>query len=245
MGQPTPGNIGRIKEAGIGKKAHRGARAPPGRFLHRYQGPLGHAGLEALAPALPIAQHFDLQPASQSVHDRNPHAVKAAGKAVVFVGELPAGVKTGQDQLDPGDAVFRVHIHRHTPAVVAHGDGAPLLQHHLDAPGMARKRFVDAVVHHFLHQVVRPGRIRVHAGTFADRFKAREYLDRFGRIGCFRHDLPFELTGGSGGGGAPPKNEGHVTPVLGWAQAPRPQGRGAQRRSPAPSRAPGIRQGRR
>ena len=133
--------------------------------------------------------------------------MEAAGKPVIVIGELPAGVQAGEDQLDPGDAVLRVHIHGHAPAVVADGDGAPLFQHHLDAPGVARKRFVDAVIHHFLHQVVRPGRVRVHAGTFADGLKTREYLDRFGRIGCFRHDLPFKLTGGSGGGGPTEKRK--------------------------------------
>ena len=208
MGQPASRNIGRIKEASVGRKAHGGAGAPPGRFLHRFEGTLGHAALEALTPAQPIAQHLNLQPAREGVHHRNPHAVKATGKAVIFIGKLAPGMKAGKDQLDPGDAVLRVHIDGHAPAIVAHGDGAPLLQHHLDAPGMARKRFIDAVIHHFLHQVVGPGRVRVHPRTFTNGLEAGEYLDRLGRIGCFRHDLPFELAGGSGGGGTPPESWG-------------------------------------
>jgi hypothetical protein len=54
----------------------------------------------------------------QRVDHRHADPVQAAGEAVVLVRKLAAGVQPGEDQLDPGDALLGVDVHRHAAAVV-------------------------------------------------------------------------------------------------------------------------------
>ena len=77
--------------------------------------------------------------------------------------------------LDGGLLLHRVHVDRDAAAVVGDADAAVVLQHHVDAGGVARHRLVDRVVHDLLDQVVQTaltGGADVHAGPLADRLEA-------------------------------------------------------------------------
>lgn len=65
-----------------------------------------------------IAANRDLNPFGEGVDHRDPHPMQTTGKLIVFVGELTTGMQFGKDQLDPGDPLLRVNIHRHTTAIV-------------------------------------------------------------------------------------------------------------------------------
>ena len=72
-----------------------------------------------------------------------------------------------------------VDVDRHAPAVVHDLHRLITAQGDFDAPGKARKRFVDAVVHDFLDEVIRASGVGVHAGALAHRLESREDLDGF------------------------------------------------------------------
>jgi len=110
--------------------------------------------------------------------------VQAAGELVVLVGELAAGVQLGKDQLDTGNALFGVDVHRHAAAIVADFQRVIGVQNDLHRPGVASQGFVDAVVDDFLGQVVGPAGVGVHARPLADRVKAREDFDGVCVIGA-------------------------------------------------------------
>jgi len=105
--------------------------------------------------------------------------VQTTGELVVLVGELAAGVKLGEDQLDARHTLFRVDVHRHATAVVDHFQRIVLMQDHLNRAGMAGEGFVDAVVDDFLGQMVGPRGIGVHARALAHRVEAGKNLDGF------------------------------------------------------------------
>ena len=109
-----------------------------------------------------------------------------AGELVVLVGELAAGVQLGQDQLDAGDALFRMDVHRHAATVVDHLEGVVGVQDHLHLARMTGQGLVHAVVDDFLGQVVGPGGVGVHARALAHRIESGEDFDGVGVIGVLR-----------------------------------------------------------
>ena len=112
------------------------------------------AVLEGNGVAGTVAGHFDFQPSRQRSDHRDAHAVKATREPVARRGELTARVKLGQDELDPGDAVFRVQVDRHAAAVILDFDGSVAVKHHADARSMTRQRLVDTVVDDLLGEVI-------------------------------------------------------------------------------------------
>ena len=131
----------------------------------------GRATLVALPIAGAAALHFHFQPRRQRVHHRHADAVQAAGKGVVLAVELAAGVQAREDQFNAGEAMFRMHIHRHSAAVIGHLDGAIGADDDIDAATEAGKHLIDAVVHHLLNEMVGAGGVGVHAGAPAHRFQ--------------------------------------------------------------------------
>jgi hypothetical protein len=112
--------------------------------------------------------------------------VQAAGDRVGVAVELAAGVQNGHDDLDGGPLLDRVHADRDSAAVVDHPDPAVVLQHDLDARGVAGHRLVDGVVHDLPDQVVQPalaGGSDVHAGALAHRLQPLENRDRRRTVG--------------------------------------------------------------
>src|SRR5690606_3387606 len=121
-----------------------------------------------------------------------------AGELVVLVGELAAGVQLGEDQLDAGDAFFRVDVHRHAAAVVDHFQRVVLVEDHLDGRGVAGQRLVDAVVDDFLGQVVGARGVGVHARALAHRVQTGQYFDGIGVVGVLLGHKRFRSSSKSG-----------------------------------------------
>src|SRR5690606_29503752 len=128
----------------------------------------------------------------ERVDHRNAHAVQTTGHLVAVVVELTAGVQHGHDHLGRRHAFFLVDVHRNAATVVAHGDGLIGVDGDADFGAVAGQRFVDGVIHHLEHHVVQAGAVigvaDVHAGAFAHRIKALQYLDIGGVVGVlFAH----------------------------------------------------------
>ena len=82
-----------------------------------------------------------------------------------------------EDQLDAADFLFRMDVDRHAAAVVRDFQRAVLVQHDVDALGVAGERLVDRVVDDFVREMVRAAGVRVHAGSPAHRIEPAEYFD--------------------------------------------------------------------
>ena len=93
-----------------------------------------------------------------------------------------AGVQPGQNEFDARDLFLRVFIDRHPATVIGDLEGSVRMQRHVDSLAVAGDGFVDTIVDHLVGQVIRPGRIGVHARTAPDRIKAAEYLDVSGIV---------------------------------------------------------------
>ena len=114
--------------------------------------------------------------------------MQAAGELVVFVREFTARVQAAEDQLHGGNALFRVNIHRHAAPVVDNFQRLVGVKDHVDASGMPRQRFIDAVINNFLAQMVGTGGVGIHPRTAAHRLKPGEHLNGIGIIGL-GHDF--------------------------------------------------------
>ena len=109
--------------------------------------------------------------------------MQAAGELVVLVRELAAGVQARQDQLDAADLLLRMDVDRHAAAVVRDLQRAVLVQHHVDALGVAGQRLVDGVVDDFVREMIRATGVRVHAGAPAHGIEPAQYFDVGGGVG--------------------------------------------------------------
>ena len=173
-----------VEDGGLGEyfriRPERGLRARVLGSAHPLQLLAGLAVVECDLVFRAVAAHVHLDARGERVHHRHAHAVQATGHLVSFAAELAAGVQDGQNDLDRGDLLFRMLVHRDAAAIVGDGDGVVGMDPYLDLVAIAGKRLVDGVVHHLVHQVVqaaRPGRADVHAGALAHRFQPFEYLD--------------------------------------------------------------------
>ena len=119
--------------------------------------------------AVPFDPHF--QVFRQAVDHGHAHAVQATGEPVILVGKLAPRVQAGEDDFHAGEFLARVYIHGYAPAVVCHRDGVVLVQDDLDLVCVFDDGLIDAVVHHFLHQVIGPGSVGVHARPLAHRLE--------------------------------------------------------------------------
>ena len=152
----------------------------------------GHGVRVVLAPDPPVEVDLDVERAGQRVDHGDADAVQAAGDRVGIAVELAARVQDRHDHLDGGLLLHRVHVDRDAAAVVEDAHAAVVLEHHVDAGGVARHRLVDGVVHDLLDHVVQTaltGGADVHAGPLADRLEALENGDRRRAVAAllFRH----------------------------------------------------------
>ena len=100
--------------------------------------------------------------------------MQAAGGAVGAAAELPAGVELGVDELDAGQATGGLDVHRDAAPVVAHLDGAVVVDDDGDGVPVALEGLVDGVVHdlpHAVHEAALIGGADVHAGALAHRLE--------------------------------------------------------------------------
>ena len=122
----------------------------------------------------------------EGVHDRDAHAVQAAGDLVGVVVELAARVQDREDDLERRHALLlRVLLDGDAAAVVLDRDGVVRMDGHLDLGAVARHGLVDRVVDDLPHEMVqaRGGRgSDVHAGTLAHSLETLEDLDVFASV---------------------------------------------------------------
>ena len=166
--QAWNGKFRRVEVFRVGQETHAGAGFLFRAAVHHLQIEGFVAVFEADARHLTIAPDGHFQHLRQRVNHRHTHAVQTTGKLIVVVGEFTTGVQLAEDQLDPGDAVLRVNIGRHTAAVVQHRHGAIAVQCDFHIGGMPCQRFVHGVVDHFLRQMVGAGGVGVHPRAFTD-----------------------------------------------------------------------------
>ena len=120
------------------------------------------------------------QPFGQRVDDARAHAVQTAGDLIASAAELAARVQHGVDDLERGTARLRLNVDRNAAAVIHNGDGVALVDRHLNFRAVARKRFVDGVIHNFIDEVMQAAHRRradVHARALAHRLQSFEHLD--------------------------------------------------------------------
>ena len=130
---------------------------------------LRHAPAVHLLPALPVPADGHLKALGKRVDAGDAHAVQAARHLVGGVVELAARVELGHDHLNGGDLLLGVDVHGDAAPVVADRDAVVHVEHDFDARAVARHRFVDGVVHHFVHEVMQTTVIRaadVHGRAF-------------------------------------------------------------------------------
>jgi hypothetical protein len=122
-----------------------------------------------------VAGDFDFEPFGDGVDALGADAVGAAGKDVAALAVLAAGVERGEDHLDAGNLVDRVDVDGNAAAFVADGNGAVDVDGDFDFLAVTGEMFVDGVVEHLGNTMVERafvGAADVHAGLFADGFKA-------------------------------------------------------------------------
>ena len=130
---------------------------------------LRHAPAVHLLPAFPVPADGHLKALGKRVDAGDAHAVQAARHLVGGVVELAARVELGHDHLNGGDLLLGVDVHGDAAPVVADRDAVVHVEHDFDARAVARHRFVDGVVHHFVHEVMQTTVIRaadVHGRAF-------------------------------------------------------------------------------
>ena len=153
------------------------------------------AALKPLGIYLAVAGNFHFQPFGQRVHHRRAHAVQTAGHLVAAAAEFTTGVQHGQHHRDGGDAHFVVDTDRDTATVILDADDVTRQNVHINVGAIPRQRFVDGVIHNFVHQMVqsaRAGGADVHTGALTHRFQPLQHLDLafvIGRLGA--HHLFF------------------------------------------------------
>ena len=133
---------------------------------------------ERHGPGLAVAVDLDVETLGQRVHHRRTHTVEPAGGGVRPRPELSAGVKLGEDDLDPAQPGLRLDVDRDAASRVAHLHAVVGVQHHLDLGSVAGKGLVHRVVDDLpqaVHQPARIGGTDVHARPLSNRLKPSEH----------------------------------------------------------------------
>jgi len=146
--------------------------SPAGGFPRHPQGGNGIPPGIGLGIHLPVPADFHIEEFTQSVHHRHPHAMKTSRNLVGGIVEFPSCVELRHDHLDGRAILLFVDIHGDSPAVVVHGDGSVQMNLNADAVAKPCHGFVDAVVHHFIHQVMKP------LGSYVSDIHGRAHANR-------------------------------------------------------------------
>ncbi len=120
---------------------------------------------------LSFAPDLHLEPLGEGIDDRNAHTVEAACNLVGGTVELATGVQGSQYNLHRRPTRRLVEVHGDSAAVVHHRHAAIQVNGDLDAIAEACQRLIDAVIHHLIHQVVKPlraGAADIHRRSLAD-----------------------------------------------------------------------------
>ncbi len=103
--------------------------------------------------------------------------MESTGEFVVVAREFSTRVQTRQDEFDTTHFFFGMNVDRHTPTIVADFDAAIFVESDFDQAGVTCKRFVDAVIQYFLHQMIGTGGVGIHARTTAHRIETGQYFN--------------------------------------------------------------------
>ena len=98
--------------------------------------------------------HLHRQPFRQRVDNARAHAVQTAGDLIASAAELAARVQHGVDDLERGAPRLRLNVDGDTAAVIHNSDGVALVDRHFNFRAVARKRFIDGVIHNFIDEVM-------------------------------------------------------------------------------------------
>jgi hypothetical protein len=140
----------------------------------------GLAPVEAHRVGLAAPVDLDVEPLGQGVDHGRADPVQTAGRRVAAAAELAARVELGEDHLDPGEAGAGLDVDRDAAAVVAHLDGAVVVQHDIDVGAVLPQRLVDGVVDDLpqaVHEAAAVGGPDVHPRSLAHRLEALEHLE--------------------------------------------------------------------
>ena len=155
----------------------------------------GELNVVDLAAALDLHLH----PVRERVHAAHADAVQTARDLVVGAVELAARVQDREHDLDGGAMLRGMHVDGDAAAVVRHAEGAVRVDLHVHERAVPRKRLVDRVVDHLVHQVVvatLPSVADVHGGTLAHGLHALQNLDVGGVVASRLRSLGRGLGGG-------------------------------------------------
>jgi len=152
---------------------------------------LGFAQVIALIVGLAFSMNGQLQGLGKGIDDRNTDTMQSSRYLVGVVIEFSACVQDGHDHFGGGSAFFRVDIDWNSTSVIRNHDGIVVFDGDLDIGAMPCQCFVDGIVHHFEHHVMKArtiiGIANIHAGTFADRIKTAQHLDVGRIVACCTH----------------------------------------------------------
>ena len=110
----------------------------------------------------------------KGIYDRCTYPVKSAGYLVSSSAEFTSSVQNGVNYFYCRYSKFRMSVYRHTSSVVFYSNGIILVYRYVNRAAKSSQRFVDTVVYHFIHQMVKtPGTCTsdVHTGSFSYSFK--------------------------------------------------------------------------
>ena len=86
-------------------------------------------------------------------------------------------MQLGEHQFNHGRVFFGMQAIRNAPAVIFDADRAIAVQRDFDLFAMTGQGLIGRVVQHFLNDVQRIVRARVHAGTLFNRLQSFENAD--------------------------------------------------------------------
>ena len=142
---------------------------------------LRHPEAVSLVVDLAVAPDRELEPFRQGVDNGDADAVQATGDLVRVLVEFAARMQHRHDHLGGGPLFLGDDVGRDAAAVVADGDGAVVVDDHLDLVAVAGQGLVNRVVHGLEHHVVQAGAVvrvpDIHAGALAHGVQPLEDLD--------------------------------------------------------------------
>ena len=159
-------------------------------------------GTEGLALGIPLLEHLALavhlgdQEVGKGVDAGDTHAVQTAGNLVAVLGELAAGMEDGKDHLQCGAMLLGMHARGDASSVILYTYGIVFFDGDVDPVAETCHGFVDTVVDHFVHQVMKASLRNVsdiHRRPFPHCLKPFQDLDAVSGILLFRHSCLFVL----------------------------------------------------
>src|SRR5206468_3954915 len=160
-------------------RLERDARAGAFRQAHFLDFSNWLAALVLLGIRPAASPYLGLDPLTQGSNGFGADAVQARGNLISILVELGAGADGRHDDFQRRPLGFGMLVHGDSAAVVVHAQAAIDVDLHEDVPAVAGQRFIDAVIHQFVNEVVQAaGRniSDIHAGTLPNVGGIAKYL---------------------------------------------------------------------